>query len=95
MAVTVAWSDSPLKPTPKEHAMKIGDRGHLKTIIDRDKLMQLKTCAACGRPFTLGDPVVLACGAWEGPPALIHENEAVYDDENSRYVERRCYQAQR
>jgi hypothetical protein len=75
--------------------MQIGDRGHLKTIIDRDKLMQLKTCAACGQPFTLGDPVVLACGAWEGPPTLIHENEAVYDDENSRYVERKCFQAQR
>ena len=75
--------------------MQIKDRGHLKTIIDRDKLMRLKTCAACGRPFSLGDPVVLACGAWEGPPALIHENEAVFDHRKGAYVERRCYEADR
>jgi hypothetical protein len=67
----------------------------MTTIIDREKLMQYKTCAACGRPFNLGDPVVLACGAWEGPPKLIHENEAVYDAETSRYIERKCFQAKR
>jgi hypothetical protein len=59
-----------------------------KTIIDREKLMRLKTCAACGKPFNLGDPVVLASGAWEGPPQLIHENEAVYDNDTLSYVER-------
>jgi hypothetical protein len=73
--------------------MEVGDRGHLKTLIDREKLMSLKTCAACGRPFNLGDPVVLACGAWEGPPKLIHEHEAVYDQQTESYVERRCYEA--
>jgi len=37
--------------------------------------------------------VVLACGAWEGPPKLIHEHEAVYDKQTQSYVERRCYEA--
>ena len=74
--------------------MKIKDKGLLKTIIDREMLMRLKACPACGKPFTMGDPVVLACGAWDGPPKLIHENEAVYDEEGGRFVERRCYQAQ-
>jgi hypothetical protein len=73
--------------------MKVSDRGHLKTIIDVEKLMTLKTCAACDQPFNLGDPVVLACGAWEGPPKLIHEHEAVYDKQTKSYVERRCYEA--
>lgn len=67
----------------------------MRTIIDREKLMQYKTCTACGRPFNLGDPVVLACGAWEGPPKLIHENEAVFDADTSQYVERKCFQAGR
>ena len=75
--------------------MKIGDRGELKTIMDREKLMHFKTCAACGQSFNLGDPVVLACGAWEGPPTLIHENEAVFDSKTSGYVERKCFEAQR
>ena len=74
--------------------MKIGDRGKLKTIMDREKLMHFKTCAACGHPFNLGDPVVLACGAWQGPQKLIHENEAVWDSKSSTYVERKCFAAQ-
>lgn len=73
--------------------MEPGDRGAMKTIIDREKLMQLKRCAACNRPFNLGDPVVLACGAWEGPPKLIHENEAVFDADTGNYIERKCYSA--
>lgn len=73
--------------------MQIGDRGPLKTIMDREKLMRFKTCPACGRPFNLGDPVVLACGAWEGPPRLIHENEAVYDGKAKIYVEQKCAEA--
>ena len=71
--------------------MKISDRGPMKTIIDREKLMTLKTCAACDKPFNLGDPVVLACGAWEGPPRIIHESEAVYDPATYSYVERKCF----
>lgn len=68
-------------------------KDNLKTIIDREKLIQLKACAACGRPFNLGDPVVLACGSWEGPPQLIHENEAVYDQDAAVYVERKMFTA--
>ncbi len=70
-------------------------RPHQKTIIDRLKLMELNAdgCPACGRKFNLGDPVVVACGAWEGPPRLIHEDEAVFDAHSSSYVERRCFQA--
>jgi hypothetical protein len=75
--------------------MQIGDRGPLKTIMDREKMMRFKTCVACGHPFNLGDPVVLACGAWEGPPQLIHETEAVYDKEISSFVERKCFNARR
>lgn len=75
--------------------MQFGDRGPLKTIIDREKLMRLKTCPACNHPFNLGDPVVMACGAWEGPARLIHENEAVYDAASGGYMERKCHAAKR
>ena len=51
-------------------------------------------CAACGRKFTLGDPVVVACGAWEGGPRVIHEQEAVFDRSSGGYIERRCHAAQ-
>ena len=61
----------------------------LKTVIDREKMMQAKTCAACGRPFNLGDPVVLALGSWEGPPQFIHAREAVYDAARKFYVARK------
>jgi hypothetical protein len=57
--------------------------------------MRLKTCRACGRPFNLGDPVVLACGAWEGRPQLIHEDEALFDPETGTFFERRCFEAKK
>jgi hypothetical protein len=51
--------------------MRISDRGHMKTIIDREKLMRLKTCAACHHPFNLKDPVVMPCmvniAVFQGP----------------------------
>ena len=50
-------------------------------------------CPACGKKFSLGDIAVVACGAWEGGAKLIHESEAVYDDETGGFVERRCYRA--
>ena len=73
------------------------EKNRLKTIIDLEKLNSLNAegCPACGRKFALGEPVVLACGAWEGPPKYIHENEAVYDTRTATYVERRCYEAGR
>ncbi len=67
----------------------------LKAIIDREKLMTLIKCAACGRHFNLGEPVVLACGAWEGPPTWIHEEEAVFDPDIPGYVELTCFQGSR
>jgi hypothetical protein len=67
------------------------------TIIDLEKLNLLNAegCPACGHKFNLGDPVVMACGAWEGGPRLIHANEAVRDPESGSYVEKRCHDARR
>ena len=66
-----------------------------KFIIDLERLNTLNAegCAACGRKFALGEPVVVACGAWEGGTKVIHENEAVFDRNTHSYVERRCYAA--
>ena len=66
-------------------------------IIDLEKLNTLNTegCAACGRKFTLGETVVRACGAWEGPPKLIHENEAVWDETSATFFERRCFESRK
>jgi hypothetical protein len=68
-----------------------------KTIIDLEKLNRLNEegCPACGRKFTLGEPVVMACGAWEGPPKYIHENEAVFDEKTESFFERRCYESRK
>ncbi len=69
------------------------DKNRLKTIIDLETLNRLNDegCPACGRKFTLGEPVVLACGAWEGAPKYIHENEATFDAATATYIESRCY----
>ncbi len=82
-----------LNNKPEEESMLFKDRGPSKSIIDLEKMIRLKSCAACNRPFNLGDPVVLACGAWEGSPKFIHENEAVYDAASGTYFERKCYSA--
>jgi hypothetical protein len=68
-----------------------------KIIMDLEKVntFNAKGCPACGRKFSLGDMAVLACGAWEGGPKYIHENEAVFDKKTSTYIERRCYEAGR
>ena len=75
--------------------MAVSAKSRLKTIIDLEKLNRLNEegCPACGRKFNLGDPVVLACGAWEGEPKLIHENEAIFDEESATFFERRCYES--
>jgi hypothetical protein len=66
-------------------------------LIDLEKLNTLNAegCAACGRKFTLGETVVKACGAWDGPPKFIHENEAVWDARTSAFIERRCYESKK
>ncbi len=68
-----------------------------KVIIDLRKVNELNAegCPACGQKFNLGDTAVLACGAWEGGPRLIHESEAVFDHESGGYVERRCYESRK
>ena len=73
------------------------DKSKYKLMLDLGKLNELNAegCAACGGKFTLGETVVLACGAWEGPQKYIHENEAVFDAKTASYVERRCYEAGR
>lgn len=73
--------------------MAHADKNRFKTIINLEMLNRLNDegCAACGRKFTLGETVVLACGAWEGEPKYVHENEATFDEASSTYVENRCY----
>ena len=68
-----------------------------QTIIDLERLNRLNQegCAACGHKFNLGDPVVMACGAWEGGPKLIHEHEAILDPQTGGYVEKRCFSTRR
>ena len=77
--------------------MAVFDRNRLKTIIDLEKLNRFNEegCPACNRKFALGEPVVLACGSWEGEPKYIHENEAVFDETSATYFERRCYQSRK
>jgi hypothetical protein len=71
----------------------IDDRS--KGIVDREMLMHLKTCAACGRKFNLGEPVVLACGQWDGPPRWIHAEEAVWNPQTGIYVDRQLSETDR
>ena len=77
--------------------MNASNRKRQKKIVDLELLNRLNAegCPACGRKFTLGETVVAACGAWEGGPKMIHENEAVWDSQSSSYVERRCHAAGR
>ena len=64
-----------------------------KTLIDLEKLNTLNPegCPACGRMFELGEPIVLACGNWEGE-RYIHEDEAAFHKKTNAYYERRYYE---
>jgi hypothetical protein len=75
--------------------MAVSKRRAQTFIIDLERLNSLNAegCAACGRKFTLGETVVKACGAWEGPPKFIHESEAVWDEHTASFIERRCYES--
>lgn len=68
-----------------------------KTLVDLELLNTLNAqgCPACEGRFTLGDPVVAACGAWGGGMKYIHESEAVFDRKSSCYVERSHYNKMR
>jgi hypothetical protein len=67
-----------------------------KIIMDLQRLNETNAegCLACGNKFSLGDSAVMACGAWEGGPKLIHANEAVFDKKSGTYMDRRCFLAQ-
>ena len=82
---------------PEEIIMTNSDKKRQTFIIDLEKLNTLNAegCMSCGRKFNLGETVVKACGAWEGPPKLIHENEAVWDVNTATFIERRCYQSRK
>jgi len=77
--------------------MAVFNKNRQTFIIDLEKLNTLNAegCAACGRKFTLGETVVKACGAWEGPPKIIHESEAVWDTATFGFIERRCYESRK
>ncbi|MDY6839698.1 MAG: hypothetical protein SWH78_17200 [Thermodesulfobacteriota bacterium] len=61
-----------------------------RTIMDLERVNRFNAegCLACGKKFSLGDAVVMACGKWEGLK-YIHENEAVLDPKTGVYFERR------
>ncbi|MGD8263882.1 MAG: hypothetical protein PVG70_07405 [Desulfobacterales bacterium] len=75
--------------------MAVSERKKQTFLIDLERLNVLNAegCVACGRKFNLGETVVKACGAWEGPPKFIHENEAVWDKQTQTFMERRCYES--
>ncbi len=77
--------------------MKDAQRQKMTFLIDLEKLNSLNAegCAACGQKFTLGETAVLASGAWEGGPKVIHENEAIWDSTSNSFIERRCYESQK
>ncbi len=53
-----------------------------------------KGCEVCNQKFSLGDTVVMACGAWPDECIkLIHEQEAVFDDNTRTWYERGYYRS--
>ena len=68
-------------------------KGRIRILIDLEKLNTLtEGCLACGRKFSLGEEVVLACGKWQGFK-YIHKNEAVFDKRTDYHYERGYYEA--
>jgi hypothetical protein len=75
--------------------MNAKDGKSQKIIINLELLNTLNEdgCPVCGKKFTLGEPVVLACGDWGNKKKLIHENEAIYNKKTKSYIEQSCYRA--
>lgn len=69
--------------------------GHQPILVDLERLNAATTgsCAACNRPFTLGESAVFACGFWGGSQRLIHASEGVFDAAAGQWVERACHSA--
>lgn len=66
-----------------------------KIMLDLEKLNTLNAdkCPACGGSFSLGETLVLACGAWGDHQKYIHESEAVYDPGALSWFERKHHRA--
>ena len=75
--------------------MQTKNKDSQKTIINLELLNSLNEegCPACGNKFTLGEPVVLACGDWGSSKKLIHENEAIFDKQSGSFIEQNCFRA--
>jgi len=95
--ITISLSETTACLFPGEMVMVISDKKRQTFIIDLEKLNTLNAegCVSCGRKFTLGETVVNACGAWEGPPKIVHENEAVWDVKTASFIERGCYESRK
>jgi hypothetical protein len=53
-----------------------------------------KGCEVWNQKFSLGDSVVMACGPWPDECIkLIHEQEAVFDDNTRTWYERSYYRS--
>jgi len=65
-----------------------------KTLLDIGKLNELNSQGYAGK-FTLGETVVLACGAWDNGPRYIAEKEAIYDKATNSFWEKNCYHARK
>jgi hypothetical protein len=65
--------------------------------MDLEKLNRLNEegCPACGKKFSLGDPVVLTCGPWSEGPKYVHVDEAVFDEKKNCYFEKKYYASMR
>ena len=70
------------------------NKGLTRTLMDLEKLNTFgaEGCLACGKEFTLGEPVVLARGKWKGLK-YIHEDEAIFDEKMGAPCERRYHRA--
>lgn len=68
----------------------MSNKERLKTIMSRERMSTTPQCTACGKAFTMGETVVLACGNWAGT-RLVHEHDAIFDEATDTYVEKSCY----
>jgi hypothetical protein len=79
-----------------ERGVPVERKREFKVLIDLEKQNRLNAegCPACGKKFSLGDEVVLACGKWQGYK-YIHKSEAVLDKHANKYYERGYYRTKK
>lgn len=68
----------------------MSNKERLKTIMSREEMNTTPQCPACGRNFTMGEPVVKARGDWDGQK-LIHEHDALFDERTNTYIEKNYF----